>query len=197
MANSSTTLPLPSPFHNLTFPPQPPTDEETGYTYRFPHLGSFLVMGAPSESYNCLGWAVQSLAFLRGDKYFDSGWDIISFLAQHGYTPTQDASLADIDVWDGKWTSKVGNQGILVHERGALVSPDLYGTIIGHFRKVEGEVEVKKKGYDVPYAQQRCLKCTGSGHEVSIVGREVAKKCLEGYREEEEEYVLKPNRREE
>lgn len=81
-----------------------------------------------------------------------------------------------------------------MHERGALVSPDLYGTVIGHFRKVEGEVQTRKRNYDVPYGQQRCLKCTGNGHEVGVVDGGFAEKCLEGYTEDEE-YILRVNRR--
>jgi hypothetical protein len=135
----------------------------------------------------------------RGDHYFDAGWDVASFLARHGYRPTQDADSADIDVWGewnevcrryhvqhyslrlhGRWTSKLGACGVVVHERGALVSPGHYGLVTGHFVKSAGVVEqVSSPDYTVPYREHRCRACTGGGHGKLIIDPGLDRRCKE------------------
>lgn len=191
-------LALAPAFRSLIYPPRPPTQaEDRHYQVVFPNPGKFYVIGNLSHRYNCLAWAVQVKLLPTGDHYFDAGWDVVGFMARYGYRPTQDADLADIDVWgewnamsqryhiqhyslklDGKWTSKLGSLEVVFHERGALVCPGHYGTIIGHFVKCgEPGESTTPPDYTVPYHEHRCRVCTGGGHAEPLVDPVLDMQC--------------------
>lgn len=167
--------------------------------YQFPHIGEFQVMGEHHTGYNCLGWSVRLMASLRDNKYIHKAVDIVGFMASHGFMSTQEAYLADIDVWGkydpmtlryhvthyslrtgDRWTSKLGDCQLIVHDRGGLVNPEWYGTIVGHFMKAPPGL-ASSPTHRVPYGSSRfgCDSCRGLGHTVPIVDRALSVQCLE------------------
>jgi hypothetical protein len=150
-------------FSDLTFPPRDPTNAERKHILSFhPELepSTFKMMGNRSWEYNCLGWAVQRVTFINDYPERLRIEKMASYMAQYGYEPTRDESLAVIDVWatrqrDGRnrvqhfsrktsygWTSKLGKLELIQHERYAFQAEGPrgnvdYGRVIGHFKEQE------------------------------------------------------------
>lgn len=93
-------MPAEMDFSNyLMTPVAPPKWVHDVWTSHFPHLGRFLVIGDMTPDFNCLGWAVQQVAYIDDGELYTDLWALQDFMDYHGYEVTQDASLADIDIW--------------------------------------------------------------------------------------------------
>lgn len=156
-------MPTPTTLHFLgtIFLPRSPTNKEMleiKEDWKKGKLGTslnFLVMGKETEIYDCFQWAVQ--------EYFVDAWGLeetdyndyqtaIRMLNKLGYELTSNAFEATIDVWgilsaDGEvtkvthfslltefgWTSKLGNNLLIVHDRYDLEPLDYEDSDNAHY----------------------------------------------------------------
>jgi hypothetical protein len=99
----------------LLEPMVPPAWMHERWRLEFPQIGGFLIIGEETEDFNCLGWAVQQIAFIGDCELYTELLILGLFMRSYGYELTLDESLSDVDVWGLKIESPtLGQDGNVV-----------------------------------------------------------------------------------